>query len=244
LKDFAIQAKRRRRVLEVARIDSERPLLLAGRQLVVVQQAIRAYLENILKKPVDSSTIPWPKGEKKLPIVLSAEEVTTLLSSIDNLKHKCIIWLIYSAGLRISEAVYLTVDDIDFDRMQIHIRKAKGKKDRCSILSRKAADIIQQYLKEYQPAKWLFQGQKGGNYTVKSIQMIFHKALDKTSIKKHATVHTLRHSFATHLLENGTDLRYIQELLGHSNSKTTEIYTHVTRISLQKIQSPLDSLNV
>jgi len=206
--------------------------------------AIRYYFKHFRGQIIESDTLPWPKGEKKLPVVFSTEEVTALLSTIRNLKHRCILWLIYSAGLRISEAIFLQITDIDFDRMQIHIRKGKGKKDRYTILSQRTAKLLKEYLAEYKPVQWLFMGQKGGRYTVKSIQMIFHGAMERAGIKKHATVHTLRHSFATHLLENGVDLRYIQELLGHTNPKTTEIYTHVSRTSLQKIKSPLDMLQI
>jgi site-specific recombinase XerD len=206
--------------------------------------AIKFYFNNILHRNIDQDALPWPKGERKLPVVFSTKEVTHVLSSLNNLKHRAILWLIYSGGLRLSEAVNLRVNDIDFDRMQIHIRRAKGKKDRYTILSKKTALLITKYLKEYHPADWLFQGIKGDKYSKKSVQNIFMKALKKSGIAKHATVHTLRHSFATHLLENGTDLRYIQELLGHASPKTTEIYTHVTRYSLQKIVSPIDVLDL
>jgi len=204
--------------------------------------AIRFYFSQIRKQTIDSDTLPWPKGEKKLPCVLSTQEVTAILSSIINNKHRCIMWLIYSGGLRLGEVVNLKVTDIDFDRKQIHLRKAKGKKDRYTILSDKAATILKDYIKMYAPGEWLFEGQTGGQYSKKSVQMIFEKALEKSGVKKPATVHTLRHSFATHLLENGVDLRYIQELLGHSSSKTTEIYTHVTQASLRNITSPIDLL--
>jgi site-specific recombinase XerD len=154
---------------------------------------------------------------------------------------------IYSAGLRIGEAINLKIKDIDSQRMQIRIEQAKGKKDRYTLLSPKTLDILRHYFKEYHPQKWLFEGQTAGEkYSVRSIQNIFGAAVEKAGIKKDVSVHTLRHSFATHLLENGTDLRYIQSLLGHESSKTTEIYTHVTVTTkgFDQIKSPLDKLDI
>ena len=146
--------------------------------------------------------------------------------------------------MRRGEVVRLRVSDLDFDRMQIRIRQGKGKKDRYTLLSEKAAVHLKEYLETYQPGTWLFGGQKGGRYTTNSVQKVFQKALKKAAIKKEATPHSLRHSFATHLLEQGVSLRYIQVLLGHSSPKTTQIYTHVTRMSLKNIQSPLDGLDL
>lgn len=151
---------------------------------------------------------------------------------------------IYSAGLRISEAIHLKIKDIDSQRMQIRVEQSKGKKDRYTLLAAKTLEILRMYVKEYKPKDYLFEGQNGEQYSDRSIQAILKMALAKTNIKKHVTVHTLRHSFATHLLENGTDLRYIQNLLGHGNSKTTEIYTHVTTKGFNQIKSPLDKLNI
>lgn len=138
----------------------------------------------------------------------------------------------------------LKIKDIDSQRMQIKVEQSKGKKDRYTLLAAKTLEILRNYVKEYKPRKWLFEGQRGEQYSDRSIQNILKAALLKTNIKKHVTVHTLRHSFATHLLENGTDLRYIQDLLGHENSKTTEIYTHVTTKGFSQIKSPLDGLNI
>lgn len=151
---------------------------------------------------------------------------------------------IYSAGLRIGEALNLRISDIDSKRMQIRIEQGKGKKDRYTLLSVKTLEVLKKYFVEYKPKIWLFEGQKGGQYSEKSIQLIFHKAKEAAKINKKVTVHTLRHSFGTHLLENGTDLRYIQSLLGHSSSKTTEIYTHITTKGFGQIVSPLDKLNL
>lgn len=186
--------------------------------------------------------IERPRKEKKLPIVLSTNEVKSILKTITNLKHKALISLLYSAGLRIGEAINLEITDIDSQRMLIHIKKAKGKKDRYTLLSNAFVKILREYYIAYKPKKYLFEGQKGGKYSNASAQRILKNALNKVGIKKKVTLHSLRHSFATHLLEKGTDIRYIQELLGHSSPKTTMIYTHVTETSLKKIKNPFDDL--
>ena len=152
--------------------------------------------------------------------------------------------VIYSAGLRISELLNLKINDIDTKTMNIHIKGAKGKKDRMVLLSEKVLIHLREYYKEYKPKDYLFEGQMGGMYSDRSAQAVLHKACNAAGIRKRATLHTLRHSFATHLLENGTDIRYIQTLLGHESSKTTEIYTHITRKGMENIKSPLDSLNL
>lgn len=185
-----------------------------------------------------------PKKEHKLPNVLSQREVQAILSSFTNSKHKTIFYLIYSGGLRISEVTSLKLSDIDSKRRIIRIRESKGANDREVPLSQKALEQLRFYYKEYKPSAYLFEGQFGGQYSTRSIQTLFRKALKTCGIKKKATVHTLRHSYATHLLENGTDLRIIQELLGHKSSKTTEIYTHVSRQTKQKIPNPLDQLEL
>ena len=173
--------------------------------------------------------LPRPKKERKLPNVLSKEEVGKILSSVANEKHKTILYLIYSAGLRVGEVVRLEFSDIDTKRMLIKVRQGKGRKDRYTLLSDKALQQLKKYYMLYKPEKWLFPGGKEDSFlTERSVQKVFEQACLKANIKKQATVHTLRHSIATHLLEGGTDLRYIQELLGHSSSKTTEIYTHVS----------------
>jgi site-specific recombinase XerD len=206
--------------------------------------SIKFYYEKVLGKPVEKYYVPRPRKEKKLPEILSEEEVIRIFQQLTNLKHKCIIYLIYSAGLRLSEVVHLKISDIQSDRKQIFIRSAKGNKDRYGILSETVLGMLRQYFKIYKPKKWLFEGQQGGQYSTRSIQSIFKKAVVDSKVNKPATIHTLRHSFATHLLEHGTDIRYIQELLGHKSSKTTEIYTHVTSAARNKIISPLDNLNL
>jgi integrase/recombinase XerD len=190
----------------------------------------------------DQIHIERPKKEKKLPIILSTDEIKSIFNNITNLKHKALLSLLYSAGLRIGEAINLEINDIDSKRMLIHIRQAKGKKDRYTLLSSAFVKILREYYIAYKPEKYLFEGQKGGKYSNTSAQKVLKNALFKADIRKKATLHSLRHSFATHLLEKGTDIRYIQELLGHSSPKTTMIYTHVTETSLKKIKNPFDDL--
>lgn len=204
--------------------------------------AAKFYFEIVLGRPARIYHLERPRREHRLPTVLSLVEVKSIFSVIDNLKHKCMIYLIYSAGLRLSEVVNLRITDVDSQRMLLHIRGAKGKKDRYTILSPMVLEMLREYYKQYFPAEWLFEGIKGDRYSIRSVQNIFAKAFELSKIKKHATVHTLRHSFATHLLESGVDLRYIQELLGHESSRTTEIYTHVSNRKLSQIESPIEKL--
>ncbi len=204
--------------------------------------AIKFYYERILDGQRKVYYIDRPRREKSLPTVLSEQEITEILNAVENIKHKAIS--IYSAGLRISEVINLKLKDIDSKRMQIRVEQSKGKKDRYTLLSVKTLEVLRKYFIEHKPKDWLFEGQTGGKYSARSIQSILRAAVAKTNIKKPVTPHTLRHSFATHLLENGTDLRYIQSLLGHESSKTTEIYTHITTKGFDQIKSPLDKLNI
>ncbi len=206
--------------------------------------AIKFYYEKVLRRPVKHYMYSRPKKEKKLPVILSEEETARILLSPRNLKHRTILTVIYPAGLRLSELLNLKISDIDFNRMLIHVVSGKGKKDRYTILSPKLTDMLEKYIYAYRPSEYLFEGQSGGRYSPKSVQNIMKRAVLNAGITKHATVHSLRHSFATHLLENGTDLRYIQELLGHASSRTTEIYTHVSKKSIGRIKSPLDNLDI
>lgn len=204
--------------------------------------AIKFYYERVLGGKRKNYLIERPQTEKKLPTVLSEEEVSEMLRGVNNLKHKAILTTIYSSGLRVSELIGLQIKDIDSDRMQIKVEASKGKKDRYTLLAQRNLTILRDYFKEYKPKIWLFEGAIGEPYSVRSVQSIVKEAARKAGIKKRVTAHTLRHSFATHLLEQGTDLRYIQELLGHASSTTTEIYTHVTTKGLAKIKSPLDQI--
>lgn len=221
---------------------SERKVSVSAQNQAI--NAIKFFYERIMGGQRKVYYIDRPRREKTLPSVLSQEEVISILKSIENIKHKAIIMTIYSSGLRISEAINLKIKDIDSKRMQIRVEQGKGKKDRYTLLSSKTLELLREYFKAYNPKLWLFEGQTGEQYASRSIQNILKRAVSKTSIKKHVTVHTLRHSFATHLLENGTDLRYIQNLLGHDSSKTTEIYTHITNKGFDQIKSPLDNLNI
>jgi len=204
--------------------------------------ALKFYYGTILKKNF-AYEVKRPRKDKKLPVVLSKEEVAKILSAVDNIKHKAILMLVYSAGLRVSEVVKLKPEDIDSKRNLIRVKGAKGRKDRYTLLSDVALNTLREYWREYEPKKWLFPGIKPERrISTRTVQVIFEHAKLKAGIMKEVSVHSLRHSFATHLLERGTDLRYIQELLGHKSSKTTEIYTHVSNKYLRKIRSPLDDL--
>ena len=204
--------------------------------------AIKFYYERVLGGQRKVYLIDRPRVEKKLPTVLSEQEVGEILKATENLKHKAILMVAYSAGLRLSEIINMRIKDIDSSRMQIRIEQAKGKKDRYSLLSVKLLEVLREYFIQYKPKEYLFEGGVGCVYSSRSIQSIMQDSAQKAGIKKKVGVHTLRHSFATHLLENGTDLRYIQNLLGHESSKTTEVYTHITTKGFDQIKSPLDKL--
>lgn len=208
-----------------------------------IVNAIKLFFKTVEGKTIEIEKIHRPKREKKLPNVLSKEEIKLILNAHDNIKHKSMLSLLYSCGLRRSELLNLKLTDIDSKRNIITVRQAKGKKDRIVPLSNKILEILRIYYLECKPVFWLFEGQhKKEQYSEQSLQSVFKQAIKKANITKPATLHWLRHSYATHLLENGTDLRYIQELLGHKSSKTTEIYTHVSTKSIQLIKSPFDDL--
>ncbi|MFT4857871.1 MAG: integrase/recombinase XerD [Planctomycetota bacterium] len=211
--------------------------------------AIKFYYEKVKGGERKYYHVDRPIREKKLPEVCSEEEVSAILKATKNLKHRAILMTIYSADLRISELVNLRIKDIDSQRMQIRVEQGKGKKDRYTLLSQKTLEILRHYIKQEHPIEYLFEGQGSSPenpvpYSARSIQAILKQSISHTKIQKKITVHTLRHSFATHLLENGTDLRYIQALLGHESSKTTEIYTHITTKGFDQIKSPLDKLDI
>jgi site-specific recombinase XerD len=199
-----------------------------------VINAIRFLYKFGLDRKYDKVSFKRPKSEKKLPRVIDGEFIKEKLSKIENLKHKAILTLTYSVGLRVSEIVNLKIEDIDSKRMLIHIKNAKGKKDRIVPLSLTVLDLLREYWKSYKPSEYLFNGQSSDQYTVRSCQAIYKKYIDPDS-----SIHTLRHSSFTNLLENGTDLRIIQKIAGHSSSKTTEIYTHVSNAVLSKVNLPI-----
>lgn len=209
-----------------------------------ILSAIKMFYEAVLGQREKVRDLIRPKTPLKLPHVLTESEVERLFRASGNPKHKCILMLIYSGGLRLGELIRLRLDDLEPDAGRIFVYGGKGKKDRCTILSPKVWQQLQEYIAVFRPVEWVFEGQDGGAYSARSVQNIFTHAKAKSGINPYATVHTLRHSFATHLLEAGVDLRYIQDLLGHESSKTTEIYTHITRVGWQRVQSPLDRLNL
>jgi len=204
--------------------------------------AIKFYYEQVLDMPQRFYDFGRPRKEHRLPVVLSEGEVIKLIDSVSNLKHKAILVTIYSCGLRLSELLNLKIKDIESDRHLVVVRGAKGNKDRTTVLSETTLALLRKYFKIYRPKNYLFEGASGESYSAKSVQNILKCGLTAAKINKKASPHTLRHSFATHLLENGTDLRYIQTLLGHSSPKTTEIYAQVSTRSLNNVASPIDRL--
>lgn len=208
-----------------------------------VINAIRLFYGRIHQRKIDLELIQRPRREKKLPNVLSKEEVKKIIENPRNIKHRAMLSMIYACGLRRSELLNLQLEDIQSKRGIVLIRQAKGKKDRIVPLSDKILYLLRSYYKAYRPKKWLFEGQETGTrYSEKSLENVFKQSLARSGITKKATLHWLRHSYATHLLESGTDLRYIQELLGHSSSRTTEIYTHVSQQNIRGIKSPFEDL--
>jgi integrase/recombinase XerD len=205
--------------------------------------ALKFYYEQVLGKEKFFWEIPRPKKHQQLPKVISTEKIISGLQEINNLKHKALLMLAYSAGLRVSEIVALQITDINSDRMEIFISHAKGKKDRVVPLSSIALEVLREYFKVYKPKKWLFEGQtEGEHFTSRSAQQIFKATYKTMGLSPKISFHSLRHSYATHLLETGTDIRFIQDLLGHNDLKTTLRYTHVSKKELSKIESPLDKI--
>lgn len=205
--------------------------------------AVKKFYKEICREKIDPGTFTRPRTRHKLPNVLSKEEVKRILEAPTSEKHRVLLSIIYGCGLRRSEVIMLEPDDINRDRMLLTVRQSKGFKDRIVPVSAKLVKMIDTYLDRYRPVLYLFEGQRQGDrYSATSVEKVFKMACQRAEIRKPITLHGLRHSYATHLLEAGTDLRYIQELLGHKSSKTTEIYTHVTEKSIQKIRTPFDDL--
>jgi len=202
--------------------------------------AIKFYYEVVLGMPNRFYEIERPRKESKLPTVISKEEVLAIIEHTNNLKHRCIVKLLYGSGLRRSELLNLKIQDIDSKRMLIKVEGGKGNKDRYTLLSKTALEDLRKYYKEWKPQKLLFEGRKASKYSAESVLRIVKNAAKKARIAQTVTPHVLRHSFATHLLESGVDLRQIQVLLGHGSSKTTEIYTHVATNTFMDIKNPLD----
>lgn len=206
--------------------------------------AVMYYYKNVLGRYDYKNGIIRPKKDKELPHVLSKEVVQIILRNCENLKHRTMLSLIYASGLRVGEVLKLKVCDIDSKRMLITVRGGKGKKDRIVMLSEKILVLLRDYFKQYRPTHYLFEGQYGGIYSEASLRKVLNNACVKAKVLERPTLHWLRHSFATHLLEAGTDIRYIQQLLGHASTKTTEIYTHVSTKHISLIKSPLDHLDI
>ncbi len=200
--------------------------------------------KKMLKEPDKVKGVPRAKEPRRLPAVLSGKEVIRLFAAVENLKHRAILLVVYAAGLRVSEAARLKVADVDGERRRIFVR-GKGEKDRYTIIAETALEALRDYWRVYQPQDWLFPGaQPDRHISARTIQAVFRQARERAGIRKEVTVHTLRHSFATHLLEDGVDLRYIQELLGHKDPRTTQLYTHVSNREIGRIRSPLDDLTL
>lgn len=231
--DLALNVEKLRRDLGVSRS------FIA--QLVAALQLYYDVIHPALPNP--ARHIKLPKKQVRYPDVLSEDEVRRIFDAVSNLKHRLLLMLVYSAGLRVSEVVSLKTADLDFDRRMIKIRLGKGAKDRYVMLSPSIIHLYTKYRETILIRDWLFPGASPGTHlTVRSAQAVFYAAAEKAGIQKDVSIHSLRHSFATHLLEHGTDIRYIQELLGHKSSKTTEIYTHISPRSIAKVTSPLDRL--
>lgn len=208
-----------------------------------IVNAIKLFYSRFHDKKVQVETLERPRREKRLPNVLSKEEVKKILSSIRNLKHKAMLSLIYACGLRCGDLLNLIPSDINRNRCLLHLRMGKGNKDRVAPLSKKTIELLEEYYKAYRPKKYMFEGETPGEpYSARSLQQVLKQAVSRAGIRRPVTLHWLRHSYATHLLESGTDIRFIQEILGHSSSRTTEIYTHVSNRYISEIKSPFDDL--
>ncbi len=204
--------------------------------------AVKFYFEKVLKRDRFLMEIPRPQKPSQLPKVINANDIKKMFSVVENIKHRLMLKLCYGMGLRVSEIVNLKITDIDGKSMQVFIERAKGKKDRYVNLPESILLELREYYKQYKPKKYLFEGQFEGKYSIRSAQKVFKNALTKAKINKTVGIHSLRHSYATHLLEAGTDISYIQKLLGHNDIKTTSIYTQVGKQDLKKIKSPLDNM--
>lgn len=205
--------------------------------------AFKFLFENVLKKEWNTIKPPRPKRNKILPIILSTEEVRSILNALENIKHRALLMLTYSSGLRRSEVLNLKIEDIDSKRMLVRVKQGKGRKDRYTILSDNCLDLLRKYWTRYRPKTYLFNGMSpGSKYSASSFEKIFARAKKKAGIKKDATIHTLRHSFATHLLENGVDLFLIKNLLGHNSIRTTMVYLHLRKCVLSEVKNPIDDI--
>ncbi len=211
---------------------------LAAQSVNLYRNAITFYFKYIIHRPLHI-VIPFAKRPKRLPVVLSKNEIKAILAAVENRKHRTMIAMAYGSGLRVSELVKIRIADIDFENQTIHIKSGKGKKDRITILSKKIIEDCRAFAAGRSSKEYLFPSMRGGHLHPRSMQLVFKRAMSSVGITKDATFHSLRHSFATHLIENGTNIRYVQALLGHSNIRTTQRYTQVTQPALRNIVSPL-----
>lgn len=204
--------------------------------------AVSLYYKEQLRQEVDLTALRPRSPQRVLPDILSAHEVKAILHHTPNLKHKAALTTIYALGLRVGELINLRLVDIDKKRNTITIKAAKGKKDRQLPFPESLKPLLREYYKTYQPKEYLFNGQTKPQYTASSLRAVFKASCKKAKVHKNVTLHSLRHAYATHLMDSGTDLRMIQELLGHTDIKTTMVYTHVTTRTMQQVKSPLDFL--
>ncbi len=235
---------------QLSQIDIEEYLLYLSEQrnysfsgLNLMVNAIKFLFEKVWNLPKTTYHLPRPRKTHTLPKVLDEEDIKNIFSRVENPKHRLILYMAYSSGLRVSEVVRIRLTDIHRKSMQIRIEQSKGRKDRMVVLSKKVLALMEEYYRQYKPREYLFEGQFGGPYSIRSAQMIFihFKQLAKVNIK--GGIHLLRHSFATHLLEQGADIRLVQQQLGHNSVKTTQIYTHVTEKRNHNLKSPFDNMD-
>lgn len=242
LKDFPVQKLTAER-LQSYFLYCSKKLKLSENQIHSRINAVKFYFEKVLHREKMFFDIPRPKKALQLPKALSTQEIKKLFGVIENPKHLLMLKLCYGMGLRVSEIVNLKISDIDSSRMQVLIQRGKGKKDRYVNLPETLLDPLREYYIMYRPTDYLFEGQYGGQYATRSVQQVFRKAMNKAGIHKRVGVHGLRHSYATHLLELGTDISLIQKLLGHSKLSTTQLYTHISQKQVGNVKSPLDRLD-
>jgi len=213
------------------------------RQLI---NAIKLFYGSFLRTRFDVGLLVLPRKERKLPKVISLQEVQSILRALTNQKHRTALLLLYACGLRRSELLQLTIQDVDSSRSLLHVRQSKGRKDRSVPLPAKLIEAVRSYYKVYRPEHYLFEGQSGAGsqWSAKSLEQVLRQAVEKSGIQRRVNLHMLRHSYATHQLEAGVNLRYIQEILGHSSPLTTQIYTHVTQDAVRRISSPAEKLDI
>ncbi len=241
LKVFLVKIYKDPRAITVRMVEDYLLTIKSTRYKIKTIYCLQNFYKCVMGMPGHLDTIPIPKKEKYVPNTLNAQEVYRLINSIDNLKQRACIQLIYACGLRLGEVVNIKIADIDGVRLQLHVRQAKGAKDRVVPIPEETIIMLRQYYQKYKPEVFLFGGQTGGKYDERSVQQVFHRAKEKAGIKKYVTVHTLRHSRATHLVDNGVDMSLIQKFLGHSNIKTTvDFYLHTSIQTMQNIFSMAD----